>query len=176
MAPLLFESYAKTLHASFWLIWIEFGLIAITLTHISLTLTKTLKNSQTGNTSSLVSRRKDLLSVLAARSQPIGGIVLLLFLLIHLEQLRFPRPPDGVELSTLHSFLLRPSNLIIYILGSLALFLHLFHGIESSQRSLGSLNSQNASLIRAFGRGLSFFIGSGFVLLTVLFGSPLIIE
>ena len=107
---------------------------------------------------------------MAARSQPFGGVCLFSFLLIHLNQLRFPRPLDGAELSTLHFYLKSPIILNIYFLGSLALFLHLFHGIESSHRSLGLLTSDNALLIRNFGRSLSLFIGGGFVLVTGLLG------
>ncbi len=170
IAPITFELYAKALHATSWLVFAEFMLGAITLTHVFLTLTKVIKNSQNGNTSNLVSRRKDSLAVLAARSQPIGGIVLLFFLYIHLGELRFPRPADGSELSTLQLILASSGNLVAYILGSLALFLHLFHGIESSQRSLGFLTPLNSSLIRGLGRALSVIISTGFVLMTILLG------
>ena len=168
ITPTKFELYATALHSTPWLIWFEYSLIFVALIHISLTLIKIINNSQTGNSSNLISRRKDFLAIWAARSQPVGGICLLSFLLIHLAQLRFPRPIDSEELSTLHFLLNSPENLIIYFLGSFALFLHLFHGIESSQRSLGLLNPKNASLIRGLGRSLSTLISIGFVLVTVL--------
>ena len=170
LAPAEFELYAAGLHSASWINLLECGLIGVALIHIYLTIKKVIDNSQTGNSSSLVSRRKDYLAVLAARSQPLGGVCLFSFLLIHLEQLRFPRPLDGAELSTLHFYLNSPINLIIYFLESLALFLHLFHGIESSHRSLGLLTSENALLIRNFGRSLSLLIGLGFVLVTGLLG------
>ena len=50
----------------------------------------------------------------------------------------------------------------------LLLFLHLFHGFESSQRSLGFLTPLNSSWIRALGRSFSFIISAGFVLVTAL--------
>ena len=98
-----------------------------------------------------------------------------MFIVIHLRHLRFPRPPYGEELSTLHFVLYSQSNLIIYLLGSLALFFHLFHGIESSQRSLGLLTSENASLIRIFGRSLSIIISIGFIVVTILISEKFII-
>lgn len=176
IAPNTFESYATALHSIFWLHWLELSLLAITLIHISLTFIKTIKNFQTGNTSILVSRRKDFLASLAARSQPFGGTLLFSFLLIHLGQLRFPRPTNGAELSTLQLLLGSPMTFIIYILGALALFLHLYHGIESSQRSLGLLTPENESLIRGVGRGLSVIICAGFVWATVLLGGIFVIN
>ena len=170
MAPSAFEFYASVLHSASWVIVGEFILGAITFIHISLTLAKVISNYQNGYNSNLVSRRKDFLAVFAARSQPVGGIVLLSFLFIHLRQLRFPRPSDGFELATLQFVLSSPVNFSIYLLGALALFFHLFHGIESSQRSLGRLTPLNSSLIRALGRGLSLSISAGFVLVTALLG------
>ncbi len=167
ISPISFELFAGTLHKSSWLILFELLLIAVTVTHISLTSIKAFQNHGINNASVLVSRRKDLLAVFASSSQPIGGAFLLFFLLIHLAQFRFPRPLNGEELNTLHIILSSPSTVFIYILGSLALFLHLFHGIESSQRSLGLLTSNNALLIRYFARSISFIISAGFILITI---------
>ena len=168
IAPISFEIYASALHSASWVIICEFMLVAVAFIHIFLTFTKVATNIQNGNTANLVSRRKDFLAIFAARLQPIGGVLLLIFLYIHLRQLRFPRPSDGSELSTLQHLLSFQVNSSLYVLGSLALFLHLFHGIESSQRSLGFLTPLNSSLIRALGRSFSFIISSGFVLVTAL--------
>ena len=174
IAPTQFELYAAALHSASWINLLECGLLVVALIHMSLTIKKVMDNFQASNSSSLVSRRKDYLAVLAARSQPLGGVCLLSFLLIHINQLRFPRPLDGAELSTIHFYLDSPITLIIYFLGSIALFLHLFHGIESSQRSLGILTPLNSSLIRALGRGLSVIISAGFVLVTALFSRSIL--
>ena len=166
--PILFELYASELHSASWVILCEFVLVAVAFTHILLTFKKVINNIQNGNTANLVSRRKDFLAIFAARLQPIGGVLLLTFLFIHLRQLRFPRPPDGSEISTLQQLLSSQVNSGFYIMGVLALFLHLFHGIESSQRSLGFLTPLNSSLIRTLGRSFSFIISAGFVLVTAL--------
>ncbi len=173
IAPIKFEMYSIALHSASWLKIAEFALFIIALGHISLSIIKVINNSKVGNTARLSSRRKDFLAVLASRFQPIGGIFLICFLSIHLKQLRFPRPIEGSEISTLRIILDSPTILILYLLGSISLFLHLFHGIESSQRSLGSLSSNNASLIRAIGRILSLLIGGGFIFVTIaLSGIP----
>jgi len=177
LAPLMFESYAASLHSAPWLIFPELALVISFLIHISLSFQKALSNSLAKNSSIIIiSRRRDLLGDWAARSQSIGGILILSFLWIHLEQLRFPRSPYGEELSSLHHYLHTPITLIIYLLGVLALFFHLYHGLESSQRSLGSLTSKNASIIRILGRSLSFFIGISFGVLVFLFRGNLVIN
>ncbi|AAP99742.1 Predicted membrane protein [Prochlorococcus marinus subsp. marinus str. CCMP1375] len=165
-APLMFETYATTLHSAFWFKYFELGLLVVAVTHIWLTLSKVIANSQSGNSSALSSRRKDFFAVFAARTQPIGGILLLSFILIHLEQVRFPRPLSGEEISALSVVLHSPITFLIYLLGSLALLLHLFHGAESANRSLGLLTTENTSLIRAFGRSMSILIAFGFILIT----------
>ena len=171
-APMTFELYASALHSASWLKIVELVLLVILFIHISLTLNKVIYNYQTGSSGTLSSRRKDRLAVLVARYQPISGIFLLFFLCIHLAQFRFPRPPEGSEVSTLHALLNSPATLIVYSLGSLSLFSHLFHGIESSQRSLGMLTAENASIIRTCGRSLSLLIGIGFVLISISLGWP----
>ncbi len=173
LAPTLFEIYATTLHSSPWLGSFEIGLAVICLTHIFLTLTKTIQNSQTGNTAHLVSRRKGFFAIWAARSQPVGGTFLLLFLFMHLKELRFPRPPSGAEITTLNLVLKSPITIFIYIFAAFSLFLHMFHGLESSQRSLGLLTSENSLFIRTLGRRIAFILSSGFILATLLFGGIL---
>jgi len=166
IAPSSFEIYAANLHTAIWFKWFEYALLLIALIHISLTLIKVYKNYMISRSVDFVSRRDDSLAVFAAKSQPIGGIVLLSFVLIHLAQLRFPRPHNGAELAVLRDVLDSPISVVIYILGSVALFLHLFHGLESAQRSLGTLTSKNAFFIRHIGRSLSLILGMGFVLVT----------
>ncbi|MCH9713265.1 MAG: succinate dehydrogenase, partial [Cyanobacteria bacterium] len=108
------------------------------------------------------------LAALAARSQVAGGVVLLLFLVVHLAQLRWPRPLAGAELAALGAVLASPWSLLLYLAGGLALALHLFHGGESAHRSLGLLQPANAAAIRAFARLLAVLIGGGFVAVTLV--------
>ncbi len=169
LSPIGFEIYATDLHSASWLRLIEVVLIIALLVHVSLTITKVVKNNQVGNSANLVSRRNDLFAAFAARTQPIGGILIFFFLLIHLAELRFPRPENGTELSTLREVLNSPTPILIYLVGSVSVSLHVLHGIESAQRSLGLLTSDNAELIRLIGRGISLLLGFGFILVTALF-------
>jgi succinate dehydrogenase / fumarate reductase cytochrome b subunit len=114
-----------------------------------------------------VSRRPGAIEALVSRSGrwlPWSGGLLLLFLAVHLAQLRWPRPPAGAELAVLQAALAHPLSLALYAAAGVAVGLHLLHGVESAHRSLGVLEPGNAGAIRGFGRGLALLLGAGFAL------------
>jgi len=171
--PLRFEDYAAGLHRSPWLPLAELALLLIAAAHATLAARKWLLNRRTGNTATLRSRRDDPVAALAARSQGLGGLLLLGFLAIHLRQLRWPRPAEGAELSALLAVLSQPLMLALYLAAALALAFHLFHGGEAAHRSLGLLDPANASRIRLVARLLAVLLGGGFGLVSLLLVAPL---
>jgi len=162
VAPLQFERYASVLHQSWWLPPLEGLLLVAAITHASLSLSKALNNWKAGNHAPLKSRRGDPLGSWSARLQPIGGLTLLLFLAVHLKQLRLPRPAPGFELVQLSASLQAPLTLVLYEVACLALSLHIVQGGESAQRSLGLLTPQNAEAIRRIARAAGVLLGLGF--------------
>ena len=164
--PNKFEIYASNLHSSIILPYLEIGLTLSFIVHMYLTLKKVLKNRSSGNTALLRTRRNDFLGVLASRVQPLTGVILACFLLIHLFQLRVPRPEDNFELASLRESLEGINILVLYSLASISLFFHMVQGIESSHRSLGILNQINALRIRYIGRFLSILFGLSYLIMT----------
>ena len=162
-----FEHYASALHHSSWLALIELGLAATAVAHILLTLIKTIRNRQAGNAAALRSRRNQPLAAFASGNKALAGVVTLGFLTLHLQQLRWPRPADGLELNQLSSVLQHPINLAIYALGSLAIGLHLLHGAEAAHRSLGWLTPANGQMLRLGGRLLAALISAGFLMISL---------
>ena len=167
IAPALFEAYASSLHQAAWLPPMEIALAATTLLHISLTLLKVLGNRRAGNTASLASRRNQPLATLAARSTVAAGMISLGFLVMHLQQLRWPRPLDGGERLALVAVLNNPLNAVVYGAAALAVALHLVHGSEAAHRSLGWLTPTNSRLIRGGGRAIAGLLGVGFLLISL---------
>jgi succinate dehydrogenase / fumarate reductase cytochrome b subunit len=166
--PQRFEAYAAALHRSAWLPLAELALLAVALVHLGLSLARVLSNRRAGNTAVLRSRRGDGLAALAARGQAAGGAVLLGFLVVHLQQLRWPRPAAGAELASLQAVLTQPLNLLLYLAAALALALHLLHGGEAAHRSLGLLNPANGGRIRRGARVLAMLLGAGFAGVTAM--------
>ena len=161
-----FEIYASHLHSSILLPYFEIVLAITFITHIFLTLKKVLKNSLSGNKAILKTKRNDSLGVLASKVQPFTGIILACFLIIHLLQLRFPRPADNLELTSLKSKLGGVHILILYSLASISLIFHMVQGIESGHRSLGILSQNNSLNIRYISRFISIFFGLSYLIMT----------
>ncbi len=175
--PAAFERLALWLHGQLWLAPLELALAAALLAHPLLTLVKLLANARLRGPAGapLVSRRgagAEALAAWSARLLPASGGLLLLFLGVHLGQLRWQRPAAGQELATLLAVLSSPWSLLLYVAAGLALALHLFHGHESAHRSLGLLDGANGGRIRSSGRGLALLLGAGFALLPLLLVWP----
>ena len=167
IAPVEFEHYATALHHQPWLPILEVCLAATTAVHLSFTVAKTLRNRGAGNTAALRSRRGQMLEALASRGKVAAGVITLGFLGLHLQQLRWPRPADGLEREVLQHMLTQPISLVIYGAGSLAIGLHLLHGAEAAHRNLGMLTPANGPSIRWGGRLLASGIGGGFLLISL---------
>ena len=167
IAPVQFELYATALHHKAWLPLLEVSLAATAALHLMFTVTKTLGNRHAGNTAALRSRRGRPIEALASRSKVAAGVITLGFLVMHLQQLRWPRPADGLEREVLVQILLQPISLLVYVAGSLAIGLHLLHGAEAAHRNLGLLTPANGPSIRWGGRLLASLIGAGFLLISL---------
>ena len=164
--PDAFEIYASNLHSSLFLPYSEIVLAITFIIHIFLTLKKVLKNRSSGNKAILKTRRNDYLGVIASKVQPFTGVILASFLIIHLLQLRFPRPGDNLELISLKNKLGGVHILVLYSLASIALFFHMVQGIESGHRSLGILSQSNSLNIRYISRFISVFFGLSYLIMT----------
>ena len=164
--PDAFEIYASNLHSSLFLPYSEIALATTFIIHIFLTLKKVLKNRSSGNKAILKTRRNDYLGVLASKVQPFTGVILASFLIIHILQLRFPRPGDNLELISLKNKLGGVHILVLYSLASISLFFHMVQGIESGHRSLGILSQSNSLNIRYISRFISIFFGLSYLTMT----------
>lgn len=166
---LAFERYATALHQSPWLPVAELGLLALLLAHPLQALARLWANrSARGAVAGpLRSRREggmEPLASLAGRLMPWSGGLLLVFLVVHLAQLRLHRPVAGGELAALLAVLRQPWWLGFYGAAGLAVVVHLVHGQESAHRRLGLLDPRNSGPIRLGGRALALLIGGGFTL------------
>jgi len=164
--PDAFEIYASNLHSSLFLPYAEIVLATTFIIHIFLTFKKVLNNRLSGNKAILRTRRNDYLGVLASKVQPFTGLILASFLIIHLLQLRFPRPGDNLELISIKSKLGGVHILVLYSLASISLFFHMVQGIESGHRSLGILSQSNSLNIRYISRFISIFFGLSYLIMT----------
>ena len=179
--PVGFERLAAALHRQNWLPWLELALAAALLVHPWLALLRTLTNRRARGAVAgpLRSRRGGGLegaAAFAGRWTPWSGALLLLFLVVHLVQLRLHRPAAGAELEALHRALASPLSVLLYGLAGGAVALHLLQGHESAHRSLGWLTPTNRERIRGLGRGLALVLGCGFSLVSIALALHLSLE
>lgn len=170
--PQGFEDWSTSLHAWGLLPLLEGALGVVFLLHPLRAAAKALANAAAapGVQGGRRSRRGgglEALAALAARTSPWSGALLLLFLVVHLAQLRWVRPPAGGELAAVRAVLAQPQGWVLYGAAGLALALHLFQGVESAHRSLGLLDGANAGLLRWLGRLVAVLVGGGFCLVSL---------
>lgn len=170
LAPAAFESGAAALHRQPWLPPLELALAATLLLHPLLTLRRAWSHAVArGPVPAVrVSRRAGAIEALvsrAGRGLPWSGGLLLLFLVVHLVQLRLQRPPAGAEGAAILTALASPAALALYAGAGGAVGLHLLHGLESAHRSLGWLEPTNAVALRVASRLLALLLGAGFIAL-----------
>lgn len=170
--PGMFEAWSTTLHTWWPLPLLEVVLVVLFLLHPLKAAAKALANATAAPRVQAGRRSRrggglEALAALAARTSPWSGGLLLLFLVVHLAQLRWVRPPAGGELAAVRGVLAQPQGLALYGAAGLALVLHLFQGVESAHRSLGLLDGANASLLRWLGRLVAVLVGGGFCLVSL---------
>lgn len=167
------DDYAEALHAVPGLALAEAGLLLFFLLHIALVFRLTMANrSARGDADYAVKRSKrkgGWFEALAGRTMAISGIVLLVFLVIHIAHFRLKRsavhgPEATAQISTLiMDTLSNPVWAVLYIVGSLLVGFHLYHGFHSAFRSLGLNHRKYTPLIERIGFALAIILALGFV-------------
>ena len=115
--PPAFERYAAALHQAPWLPAAEVGLLALLLLHPAQALARALANRRAQGAGAVQRRSRreggvEPLVALAGRLMPWSGGLLLVFLLVHLAQLRLRRPAAGAELAVVQAVLQQPHWLL----------------------------------------------------------------
>ena len=174
-----FELYAQKLHDLGPLLLVaEFGLIALFGTHIFLAARTTLENRRARTSRYAVATNHGERN-LASSSMPITGLVILLFLILHLLDFRFDstfkdkflhgeEALEGVGAANIvWAELAGPVEALLYLVGVIALTIHLIHAIPSALQTLGVNHPHLNPWLRKLGMGLAVVLGLGFASLPV---------
>lgn len=107
----------------------------------------------------------------AARNMPLLGIVLFIFLAIHMgdfwRELKFGGLTDeGLYEEVIEAFK-NPIILIIYEIGMIALFFHLSHGFQSAFQTLGLNHKKYTPFIKGLGMFYAVVVALGFFLIPI---------
>jgi succinate dehydrogenase / fumarate reductase cytochrome b subunit len=167
-----FDAYAHALEANPVLPVLEVGLLAMFAFHIALAIHVTRQNKEARPTGYRI-RATMGKSTPGSRSMIVTGVLLLVFIVIHLFDFRIPTwfgEPDGGTLAGMvKTRLASPVGMLVYTLGSIVLGLHLSHGVRSVFQSLGLHHPRYDTLLRNAGLGLAVLLGVGFLSFPIVF-------
>lgn len=181
------DSYAHDLHHMEFLHvpllpFIELGLLAAFVIHIVLVIQLTLENKAArGRDRYAVSntKRSQKFAAWSSRLMSLSGLILIVFLVVHVAQLRLKRAEieagDGIGVAML-TVLRNPAFMVLYALGSVTMAWHVYHGFQSAFRSLGLGHRKYLPLVEKLGAALALALGIAFTGLAVGVGTGLINE
>ncbi len=149
MGRSVFQSYADELHSHPLIVIIfSFGLFLVFLVHIGLGLLLFLQNRQTQTSRYTVSTRV-VTNSLASKTMPYTGLIILLFVLIHVFGFAIGRPETEMISDTVKRLLGHFFYDLFYLIAFAALALHLSHGFWSMLQTLGGNHPRyNASIAK----------------------------
>lgn len=150
-----FKAYASGMHDKLgpFLYVAELGLLLLFAIHIRIAIALTLEN-RAARPSRYESTARLGESTAASRNMFVSGAIVLLFIIIHLINFRFAEGLAVPEGAALHeqvvAILSNPLWAAVYVLGALAVGLHVSHGFRSAFQSLGVSHPRiNRCAIRA---------------------------
>lgn len=177
----LFNQYAHKLEGLGPLLWVaEAGLLAIFLYHVITAIQIQLgkRAARGGSYAVTASKGGPSKQTIASRSMIITGLVLLVFVPLHVWMFKFnwgnPHPVteiSGEKMNDLYATVAEhfknPAWVLGYVAVMLFLGLHLRHGFWSSLQSLGAMNPKCSPLIYAGGLIFAALMAGGFLILPV---------
>jgi len=107
----------------------------------------------------------------ASRNMIYTGILVLLFILLHLKdffvQIKFREVHDDYELVT--QLFKNPIYVLIYVIAFVLLGIHLSHGFQSAFTSIGARAPKYLKCVKNLGMAFSYFIALGFSIIAIYF-------
>ena len=163
----VFNAYASHLHALGFIIHIfEIVLLLLFLTHVGTAILLFIENYQARPSRYAVNKSAGGHSW-GSRTMPYTGILILLFLVIHLMNFHFIDKAEPIA-ELVKKVLSRPEYSAFYIISMLLLALHVSHGYWSMFQSLGLDHPKYTPLLKCGALVLSIIIGTVFGLIPFL--------
>lgn len=166
--PEQFNAYPEALRKFGVLLWVaEAGLVLLLATHVFSAIKLTMLNREARPTNydskSTLGR-----ATLASRTMIVGGLILLVFLVLHIFTFKFG---DWTGQGGLWGLVMRtfenPLIVAWYVLAMLALGLHLSHGVGSAFQTLGVFKPTWRKMLWKIGYGFGWAIALGFATIPI---------
>lgn len=172
-SPESYNEYAHALHhQEVLLIFAEIGLLVLFVVHIYLGLKTKQENSDARPIPYAMRQSKMEQGPMAAPASNVmfgTGIIVLLFLIIHLSDFRFELRNTLTDSAAVEQpyekaarLLKDPLTAISYIIGSLVLGYHVLHGFQSAFQTLGLNHPKYTPFIKTVSLIFAIVVGVGF--------------
>ncbi|MBI4051613.1 MAG: succinate dehydrogenase cytochrome b subunit [Elusimicrobia bacterium] len=158
-----FNHYAEALEKNPLLIVAEFGLAALFLIHILVSLQVKYEDRRARPIGYLQQKSKGG-SSWGSRTMIFSGLLLLVFLVVHIKTFKFGDAGEGLFRLVVTAFQ-NKFYVAFYVLAMSALGLHLSHGFQSAFQTLGVEHPGYTPWIKKAGCFFSALIAGGFALL-----------
>lgn len=165
-----FDDYVRWLTGWAWIPLAELALGALFLVHIVQALRVHLANRSARRTPYALDPGHGG-RTLASTSMIVTGSVVLLFLVLHLVQFRFaPEEARHASMSRIvREEFGKPLTLGVYLLGLIALAIHLSHGLQSALQTLGLAHPRYTPLLQKLSVVLAVLLALGFATFPVYY-------
>lgn len=165
-----FNKYAHTLTSNPAIYLAEVVLASLFLSHIGLALTLTMQNKKARPSNYYMFQPTGRGATFASRTMLITGSLVGVFLVWHICGLKFgpyyETTVDGMMMRDLHKLVIEYfqnfGNVLGYVIGMIAIGVHLSHGFWSAFQSLGVNHPKYNCLLKAAGKCLGILITIGF--------------
>lgn len=176
VGPEAFNFYAHTLTKNKTLLYIaEAGLLAMFLTHILLAFKLTWENKKARDVRYHTKKKTGRGETFASATMPYTGIIILIFLVLHLLNLKFGTNYttylDGEQVRDLYKttieYFASPLNVAWYLFSMIAIAFHTGHGFQSTFQSLGINHPKYTPAIKKISCAYAFIVSVGFGVITL---------
>ena len=162
----LINQYAQMLHDNVALLWIvRLVMLKMIVLHVTTTIQLVRRNKHARPQGYY--KKQNVESSFASRSMVFGGLFIFAYIIYHIMHFTVGRVhaeqliQGDLYSSMINSFQV-PAISMVYLLGQLALFFHLFHGVQSTTRTFGVSHPKYIRITTIVGATLASIITIGF--------------
>ncbi len=170
-----YNAYAHALMSTPLIYVAEVILLSVFLLHFFYGVGLTLQNKSARGTNYVMNKTKGKKNSFAYSSMPITGIIILIFVVVHLINFKYGnlyyKEYEGVRMRDLYTLVIElfrdPLYVVYYVASVVAVGIHISHGFSSAFQSLGLNHSKYTPFLEKFSLLYSIFITVGFSILPI---------
>ncbi|MEW6261828.1 MAG: succinate dehydrogenase cytochrome b subunit [Thermodesulfobacteriota bacterium] len=163
-----FNSYVVHLHTLGVLVNLaEAGLIAFALIHVITAVTLYFQNLFSRPARYAVKKSAGG-RTWASRLMPYTGLYILIFVLIHLVNIKFAETPNRTVYDLVDALFTNPGYLAYYVFSMIVVAFHVSHGLWSGFQTLGLNHPQYMPAIQKLSLALAVIVGVGFGFIPIM--------